>query len=104
MGNLLALKLDMEAPKPELALEFDREAAPPPERVTVTLEMDADLLAWLKEQPLGWQREINNAARFIIDMSGQPAPPIEVYEADFETAGPDMTRDADRIDNEFIPG
>jgi uncharacterized protein (DUF4415 family) len=35
-----------------------------PERVTVTLEMDADLLAWLKAQPLGWEREIINAARF----------------------------------------
>jgi hypothetical protein len=29
----------MDAPKPELAPEFDREAAPPPARVTVSLEL-----------------------------------------------------------------
>ena len=84
----------MDAPKPELAPEFDREAAPPPERVTVELELDADVLEWFKAQPLDWQREINNAARFVMDMSGQPVPPIEVYEADF---------DLDKIEHDFIP-
>ena len=93
----------MEAPKPELAPEFKRSNAPPPERVTVTLDMDADVLEWFKAQPLDWQREINNAARFVMDMSSQPVPPIEVYEADFETAGPDPARDADTIDHDFIP-
>ena len=33
----------MEAQNPELSPEFEGSAAPPPERVTVTLEMDADI-------------------------------------------------------------
>jgi BrnA antitoxin of type II toxin-antitoxin system len=95
----------MEAPKTGLQPEFEGSAAPPPERVTVTLDIDADVLEWLKAQPLDWQREINNAARFIMDMSSQPVPPIEVYEdaARWEIAGPDPARNADRIDNEFTP-
>ena len=36
-------------------------------------------------------------------MSNAPVPPVEAYEADFHTAGPDLVRDAERIDNEFIP-
>jgi uncharacterized protein (DUF4415 family) len=55
-----------------LQTEFDATASPPacagagsdPKRVTVTLDMDADLLAWLKAQPTDWQREINNTMRF----------------------------------------
>jgi uncharacterized protein (DUF4415 family) len=103
----------MEAQKPELAPEFERSNAPPPdlspealaqgERVTVTLDIDADVLEWMKAQPLDWQREINNAARFVMDMSNQPVPPIEVYEAEFDTAGPDPARNADRIAHDFIP-
>jgi hypothetical protein len=93
----------MEEQKPELAPEFEATAAPPPvSRVTVTLDIDADILEWLKAQPLDWQREINNAARFVMDMSSQPVPPIEVYEAEFQTAGPDLVRDADRIERDFI--
>lgn len=86
----LALKPAMDAQKPNLAPEFEGRAAPPPERVTVTLDIDADILAWLKAQPLDWQREINNAARFVMDMSSQPVPPVEVYDdaARWEIAGP----------------
>jgi hypothetical protein len=84
----------MDAQQPELAPEFEREAAPPPERVAVTLDMDGDVLEWFKAQPLDWQREINNAARFVMDMSSQPVPPIEAYEAEF---------DLDRIEHDFIP-
>ena len=69
----------------------------------IIFDIDADILAWLKAQPLDWQREINNAARFVMDMSSQPVPPIEVYEADFETAGPDPERNADRIAHDFVP-
>src|SRR4051794_22332310 len=95
----------MDAPKNELAPEFEATAAPPPERVSVTLDLDADILEWLRAQPLDWQREINNAARFVMDMSSQPVPPIEAYEdeANYETAGPDPARNADRIDHDFIP-
>ena len=57
-----ALKPDMNAPKNELQSSFEPAAAPPPERVTVTLDLDADLVAWLKEQPTGWQQEINNTS------------------------------------------
>ena len=85
-----------------LQTEFDATATPAPRRVAVTLDMDADLLAWLMMQPTDWQREINNAARFVMDMSSQPVPPIEVYEAEFQTAGPDLVRDADRIERDFI--
>jgi BrnA antitoxin of type II toxin-antitoxin system len=95
----------MEAPKLGLAPEFERSNAPPPERVTVTLDIDADILDWLKAQPLDWQREINNAARFVMDMSNQPVPPVEVYDdaARWESAGPDTARNADRIAHDFVP-
>jgi hypothetical protein len=46
-------QVNMEEQQPQLAPEFDREAAPPPERVSVTLDLDADILAWLKGQHLG---------------------------------------------------
>jgi hypothetical protein len=71
----------MDAQKPGLQPDFEGSATP----------------------PLDWQREINNAARFVMDMSSQPVPPIEAYEADFETAGPDPARYADRIAHDFIP-
>jgi hypothetical protein len=60
-GNVFALKQNMDAPNPGLLSEFEGSAAPPPEQVTVSLKLDADLLDWLKQEPLGWQREINNA-------------------------------------------
>jgi uncharacterized protein (DUF4415 family) len=49
-----------------LQTQFEGSAAPPPERVTVSLDLDADLLQWVKTQPLDWQREVNNAVRFIM--------------------------------------
>jgi len=65
----------MEAQNPELSPEFEGSAAPPPERVTVTLEMDADILAWLKGQPRNWQTEINATMRFFMETSNAPVPP-----------------------------
>src|SRR5271166_834260 len=59
----------MEAPKNELQPSFEPAAAPPPKRVTVTLDLDADLLAWLKEQPADWRQEINNTMRFFMETS-----------------------------------
>lgn len=35
--------------------------------MTVTLDIDAEVLEWLKAQPLDWQTEINNLARFYMD-------------------------------------
>jgi hypothetical protein len=93
----------MEAQNAGLLAEFEGSAAPPPERVTVTLQMDADLLAWLKKEPLGMQAEINNAVRFIMEMSNAPSPPREAYDAEFETAGPDPARNADKIAHDFVP-
>jgi uncharacterized protein (DUF4415 family) len=68
-----------------LQTEFDTTAAPAQAcpgagrgRVTVTLEMDADLLAWLKLQPTDWQREINNTMRFFMETSN--APPGKAYD------------------------
>ena len=45
----------MEGQQSGITAEFEGSAAPPPKRVTVTLDLDADLLAWLKGQPLDWQ-------------------------------------------------
>jgi hypothetical protein len=101
--HVLCAKAGMEEQKTGLLAEFEGSAAPPPERVTVTLQMDADLLAWLKREPLGVQAEINNAVRFIMDMGNMPSPPREAYEAEVETAGPDPARNADKIAHDFIP-
>jgi hypothetical protein len=96
----------MEEQNSKLAPEFERSNAPPPERVTVTLEIDADLLAWLKQQPLDWQREINNLTRFFMETNlirdaacEEAAGP----EHEMQTAGPDPARNADRIAHDFIP-
>jgi len=59
---------------------LEGRAAPPPERVTVTLDIDADVLGWLKAQPLDWQREINNLARFYMETSNQPVPPPHEFD------------------------
>src|SRR3954453_2180907 len=65
-----ALKPPMEEQKNEqLQPRFEEKAAPPPERVTVSLDLDADVLGWLKEQPTDWQRELNNLARFFMETS-----------------------------------
>jgi uncharacterized protein (DUF4415 family) len=67
--------------------EFEGRAAPPEldaaragARVTVTLDIDADVLDWLKAQPLDWQREINNLARFYMETSNQPVPPPHEFD------------------------
>jgi hypothetical protein len=52
-----------------LPAEFEAAATPAAPRVTVTLDIDADVLEWLKAQPLDWQQEINNLARFYMDTS-----------------------------------
>ena len=68
----------MEAPKNELQPSFQPAAAPrpstgqaqrtaPPARVTVTLDLDADLVDWFRAQPIGLQPELNNLARFYMD-------------------------------------
>jgi hypothetical protein len=93
----------MEEQKSELLQsEFQPAAAPPPERVTVTLDLDADVVEWLKAQPLGLQGELSSLSRFFMDSSTAPR---EAYDdaARWEIEGPDPARNADRIDNEFIP-
>jgi hypothetical protein len=59
----------MEEPKNELSPLFEPAAAPPPQRVAVTLDLDADVLEWLQEQPTDWQRELNNLARVFMETS-----------------------------------
>lgn len=79
ISQRLTWKVHMKDKQSEpLQTEFDVTAAPPackpdPRRVTVTLDMDADLLAWLKAQPTEWQREINNTMRFFMETSVPPA-------------------------------
>ena len=106
----------MDAQNAGLGTEFQGSATPPPEQETVSLKLDADLLAWLKTSPLGWEREIINAARFVMEMSNAPMPPplddawepvfdlsSEALAQEEETAGPDPARNADRIAHDFIP-
>ena len=96
----------MDAQNVGLLPEFEGSAAPPPEQVTVTLKLPADLLAWLKTSPLGWQQEMVNAASFVMDMSTMTAPPPldDEWEPVFEeTAGPDPARNADKIAHDFVP-
>ena len=99
----------MEAPKNELSPSFEPAAAPPqPRRVTVKLDLDADLLDWLKEQPTDWRQEINNTMRFFMETSlireQAFADVAGLDHADeLDTAGPDPARNASRIDSEFIP-
>ena len=95
----------MEAPKNELQPSFEPAAAPPPQRVAVTLDLDADLLDWLKGQPTDWQQEINNTMRFFMETS--LIRELAFAEAagvdELETAGPDPARNASKIDHDFIP-
>ena len=108
----------MEEQTIELLPEFEESAAPTPEQVTVTLKLPADLLAWLKTSPLGWQQEMVNAASFVMDMSNMSAPPppdddaawepvfdlsAEALAQGEETAGPDPARNADKIAHDFVP-
>jgi uncharacterized protein (DUF4415 family) len=73
----------MEEQKNELLqAEFQATAAPEstPERVKVEFELDADILEWLKAQPLGWQHELNNLARFWMETSNAPIPPRHEFD------------------------
>jgi uncharacterized protein (DUF4415 family) len=63
-----------------LQTDFQATAAPPPERVSVTLDLDADVLEWLKAQPLGWQHEIRNTLRFFMETSNPPVPPPHEFD------------------------
>ena len=58
-----------------LQTDFQATAAQPPERVTVSLDLDADLLTWLKGQPRDWQTKINTTMRFFMETSNAPVPP-----------------------------
>ena len=63
--------------------------------MTVTLEMDADILAWLKQQPTDWQREINNLTRFFMETNVIREAAFEEAAGpghELETAGPDTAR------------
>jgi len=98
----------MEAPKTELAPEFQPAAASPPQRVAVTLVLDADLLDWLKQQPTDWRLEINNTMRFFMETSlireQAFADVAGLDHADeLDTAGPDPARNADKIECDFVP-
>src|SRR4051794_24433279 len=97
----------MEEQKTELQPQFQPAAAPPPpERVTVTLEIDSDVLTWLKAQPTEWQREINNLTRFFMETNLVRETDFEEAagpEQEFDTAGPDPARNADKIDYDFMP-
>ena len=73
--------------------------------MTVTLDLDADLLDWLKEQPTDWRQEINNTMRFFMETSLIRELAFEEAAGlhELETAGPDPARNASKIDHDFIP-
>jgi hypothetical protein len=51
-GNFFYIEPDHRRKKLEpLQTRFEPAAAPPAERVTVTLDIDADILEWLNAQP-----------------------------------------------------
>jgi uncharacterized protein (DUF4415 family) len=85
----------------KLAPEFEGSAAPQPdlsaealaqgERVTVTLDLDADVVEWLKAQPLGLQDEIRTTMRFFMETSNQQVPPP--HEFDPFTYDPEVVLD-----------
>jgi hypothetical protein len=90
----------------QLQAQF-QPAAAPPQRMAVTLDMDADVMDWLKEQHLDWQQELNNLARFFMETSQSRETAFEEAAApaehELDTSGPDPARNASKIDNEFIP-
>jgi hypothetical protein len=64
------------------------------------------VLAWLKEQPTDWQRELNNLTRFFMETSLIRQTAFEEAagpEHEIQTAGPDPARQAHNIDHDFIP-
>jgi hypothetical protein len=72
----------------------------------VTLDLDAEVLEWLKAQPLGWQTEINNLTRFFMETSLIREAAFEEAaspEHELDTSGPDTARNADKIDHDFVP-
>jgi uncharacterized protein (DUF4415 family) len=104
----------MDAPKNELQPSFEpaaanlpRQRTAPPARVTVTLDLDADLVEWFSAQPIGLQPELNNLARFYMETSlireeaFKDAPGSEPEH--WESAGPDPARNADKIAHDFVP-
>jgi hypothetical protein len=96
----------MEAPENQLQPSFEPAAAPRPARATVTLDFDAEVLQWLKAQPLGWQAEINNLARFYMETSLIREAAFEDAagpEHQLDTSGPDTARNASKIHHDFIP-
>jgi hypothetical protein len=100
----------MEAPKNELQPSFQPAAArqrpAPPARVTVTLDLDADLVDWFRAQPIGLQPELNNLARFYMETSLIREAAFEDAagpEHELDTSGPDPARNASKIDHDFIP-
>jgi hypothetical protein len=73
--------------------------------VTVTLDLDADVVDWFKAQPADWKRELNNLARFYMETSliREEAFADVACLDELETAGPDPARNASKIDHDFIP-
>ena len=70
--------------------------------MTVTVDLDPDVVEWLKAQPLGLQGELSNLARFFMDSS---TAPVEAYDdaARWESRDRTRPRNASKIDNDFIP-
>jgi hypothetical protein len=97
----------MEAPKNELQPSFKPAAAPPPPaRVTVTLDLDADLVEWFRTQPIGLQPELNNLARFYMEscvIREEAFADAAGPEEEIQIEGPAPARNASKIDHEFIP-
>ena len=60
---------DQESDERGLPDDFRQSAQPAARRETVTLDIDADLVAWLQAEFPDWQGQINGLVRFYHDTS-----------------------------------
>ena len=99
------MKPVMEEQKNELQPSF-QSVATPIQRVTVTLDLDADVLDWFRAQPTDWRQELNNLARFYMDTSQSREDAFAEAsgsQGDLKTGGPRPARNPSKRDLDFTP-
>lgn len=69
----------------ESAASFNEQATPAPEKQTVSLALDADVVAWFQQQAarsgIDWQKDMNGVLRFYMDSTE-----AQLSEPEFEPA------------------
>ena len=95
----------MEEQKNELQPSF-QSASTPIRGVTVTLDLDADVLDWLRAQSTDWRQELNDLARFYMDTSQAREEAFAEASGslgDLKTGGPRPARNPSKRDHDFSP-